>query len=63
MSNTLAHDNIVPFLGVYSTPSHPFALIYEIMDNVDLGQYLARRPTVSKLKLVSMVFSISTVIY
>jgi serine/threonine protein kinase len=59
-STQLSHPNIVPFLGVYSTGSHPFALLYEMMDNLDLSQYLAKRPNVSRLKLVNTVFIIST---
>ena len=53
VSNQLSHPNIIPFLGVYSSPSHPFALLYAMMDNLDLGRYLADHPEVSRLKLVS----------
>ena len=58
VSSQLSHPNVVPFLGVYSTPSHPFALIYAMMDNLDLGRYLAGHPNVSRLKLVSAVLTI-----
>jgi len=51
-SNQLSHPNIVPFIGVYSTPNHPLALVYEMMKN-DLGEYLVEHPDVSRLKLVS----------
>ena len=53
VSSQLSHPNIVPFLGVYSSPSHPFGLIYAMMDNLDLGRYLTDHPDVSRLKLVS----------
>ena len=59
-STQLSHPNIVPFLGVLSTPAHPFALLYEMMDNLDLFQYLAKHPNVSRLKLVSVIFIAST---
>ena len=52
-SSQLSHPNIVPFIGVYSSPSHPFALIYAMMGKLDLGRYLADHPNVSRLKLVS----------
>ena len=55
----LSHRNIVPFLGVYSSPRYPFALLYEMMDNLDLGRYLVEHPEVSRLKLVSAAFTIS----
>jgi serine/threonine protein kinase len=58
VSNKLSHPNVVPFLGVYSAPGHPFALVYEMMENMDLGQYLAQHPNVSRLKLVSIYFTI-----
>jgi len=51
-SNQLSHPNIVPLLGVHSSPSHPFALIYAMMDNLDLGRYLADHPDVSRSKLL-----------
>ena len=54
-STQLSHPSIVPFLGVLSTPIHPFALLYEMMDNLDLQQYLAQHPNVSRLKLVSVI--------
>ena len=52
-STQLSHPNIVPFLGVYSTPTHPLAILYEMMDNLDLGHYLVQHQNVSRLKLVS----------
>ena len=58
-STRLSHPNIVPFLGVLSTPTHPFALLYEMMDNLDLYRYLAQHPNVIRLKLVSVVLIVS----
>ena len=55
VSSQLSHPNIVPFLGVYSTPSHPFALIYAVMDNHDLGLYLAGHLNVSRLRLEDLM--------
>ena len=57
-STQLSHRNIVPFIGVYSTPAHPFALLYGMMDNIDLGRYLVERPDASRLKLVSTALTI-----
>lgn len=54
-SNKLLHPNIVPLIGVLSTPNHSFALIYEMMGNVDLGRYLAQHPNVSRLKLLAEI--------
>ena len=62
MSDKLSHPNIVPFLGVYSAPGHPFALVYKMMENMDLGQYLAQHPNVSRVKLVSMGFTMPAAI-
>jgi serine/threonine protein kinase len=47
---------VVPFVGVYSTEAHPFGLVYEYMDGLDLKQYLRSRPDVGKLKLVFTYF-------
>lgn len=43
---------VVPFVGVYSTEEHPFGLVYEYMDGLDLKQYLRNEPNAQKLKLV-----------
>lgn len=42
----------VPFIGVYSTEAHPFGIVYEYMENLDLKQYLRNKPDVGRLKLV-----------
>ena len=57
-SKTLSHPNVVPLLGVYSAPGYPFALVYEMMENMDLGQYITQHPNISRVKLVSMAFTI-----
>jgi serine/threonine protein kinase len=46
--------NVVSFVGVYSTEAHPFALVYEYMDGLDLKQYLRNEPNARKLELVSV---------
>jgi hypothetical protein len=59
-SNNLSHPNVVPIIGVYSSPAYPFALVYEMMENVDLRQHLAQQPAISRLKFVSTVFMYNT---
>jgi len=44
--------DVVPLLGVYSTETHPFGLVYEYMDGLDLKQYLRNEPNVGRVKLV-----------
>ena len=39
-------------MGVYSTETHPFGLVYEYMDGLDLMQYLGNEPNVGRLELV-----------
>lgn len=57
-STQLSHPNIVPFLGVYSTFTHPLALLYKLMDNLDLYKYLVQHPNINRLKLVSIAFAV-----
>ena len=62
--NLLHHEGVgvVVLLGLYSTEAHPFGLIYEYMDGLDLKQYLKNEPYVGRLKLVhvsSHAFSIA----
>ena len=38
----------VPLVGVYSTEKHPFGLVYEHMDHLDLRQYLKNEPNVGR---------------
>jgi len=61
---TLLHGRdakAVPLLGVYSTETHPFGLVYEYMDGLDLKQYLGNDPNVGRLKLV--LIPTSTICY
>ena len=45
--------NVVPLVGVYSTDDHPFGLVYEYMDGLDLKQHLRNEPNMGRrLKLV-----------
>jgi len=44
--------DVVPLVAVYSTEAHPFGLVYEYMDGLDVRQYLSNRPNVGRLKLV-----------
>ena len=43
---------VVRFLGVYSTPTHPFALVFEFMDHLNLREYLSNNCGVRRLDLV-----------
>ena len=45
--------SVVPLVGVYSTETHPFGLIYEYMEGLDLKQYLRNQPSVGTLRLVT----------
>ena len=52
---TFLHDrgvDVVPLVGVYSTEAHPFGLIYELMDGLDLRQHLRNTPDAGRLNLV-----------
>ena len=44
-------------MGVYSTEAHPFGLVYEYAENLDLKQYLRKEPNVGGLKLVFILVS------
>ena len=44
--------DVVPLVGVYSTETHPFGLIYEYMEGLDLKQHLRNQPNVGTLELV-----------
>ena len=44
--------NMVPLMGVYSTEIHPFGLIYEYMEGLDLKHYLRNQLSVGRLELV-----------
>ena len=46
--------NVVSLVGVYSTETHPFGLIYEYMKGLDLKQHLRNQPSVGTLELVTV---------
>lgn len=48
----LRHENLVSFVGMYTTPEHPLALLFDFMDNLDLGQYLKNNGNAERLALV-----------
>ena len=54
VSSLLHHEDVdvAPLVGVYSTEAHPFGLVYEYMDSLDLRQYLRNESHMEKLKLV-----------
>jgi serine/threonine protein kinase len=40
------------FVGAYNSEKHPFGLVYEYLDGLDLKQYLRNEPYSKRLKLV-----------
>ena len=44
--------DVVPLVGVYSTEAHPFGLVYEYMDGLDLKQHLRNEHDMDRLNLV-----------
>ena len=44
----------VAFVAAYSTESHPFGIIYEYMDGLDLQQFSKHEPYAGRLKLVHL---------
>ena len=48
----LKDGNVVPFIGVYSTPKHPLALVFEFMDHLNLGEYLRNNEDIGRHELV-----------
>ena len=42
----------MPFIGVYSTPKHPLALVFEFMDHLNLGEYLRNNEDIGRHELV-----------
>ena len=43
---------MVPFIGIYSSPEHPSALIFEFMEQLNLREYLRNNRGVRRLELV-----------
>jgi len=48
----LSHRNIVPFVGAYSSLDHPFSLVFDYMEHLNLSEYLRNEPSAGKLELV-----------
>jgi hypothetical protein len=48
----LSHPNVVPFLGVTSSPSYSLSLVFNTAGYLGLREYLDKSPGVDKLKLV-----------
>ena len=53
----LRGPNIVPFIGIYSTPEHLSALVFEFMHHLDLREYLRNNKDVERLELVGSIIS------
>ena len=48
----LSHPNVVPFVGITSTPSCPFSLVFDTAGHLGLREYLKKNPQADKLSLV-----------
>ena len=46
--------NLVPFVAIYSTPKHPFGLVFKSTEHLNLGDYLRNNPDIPRLKLVRL---------
>ena len=44
----------MPFIGIYSTPKHPSALVFEFADHLNLREYLRNNRDVGRLDLVGL---------
>lgn len=42
-------------MGVFSTREHPFCLVYEYMDGLDVGQYLKNAHNTRRMNLVILL--------
>lgn len=51
--NGTKDGNFVPFLGIYSSPIHPFALVFEFMEHLNLGEYLRSNQETRRVEVVS----------
>lgn len=45
-------ESFVPFIGVYSTLEHPFALVFKFADRLNLREYIRKNRDSEGLKLV-----------
>lgn len=48
----LVHPNVVPFIGVYSTPEHPLGLVFEYMEHDNIKEYLRSGKDIGRRELV-----------
>ena len=48
----LKDRNIVPFIGAYSAPKYPLALVFKFMDNLNLREYLRDNEDAGRRELV-----------
>lgn len=49
----LKDGNITPFIGVFSTPMYPLALVFDFMEHLNLREYLRNHKDVGRCELVS----------
>ena len=52
MCTRLSDKYIVPFIGIYSTLEHPFALVFEFMEHRNLREYLRNNRDAGRVELV-----------
>ena len=45
----------MPFIGIYSTPEYPLALVFEFMGHMNLREYLRDKNDISRLELVGFL--------
>jgi hypothetical protein len=48
----LRHQNIVRFVGTYSTPEQPLGLVFDFVGHLNLGVYLRNNGNVVGFELV-----------
>ncbi|KAF9778053.1 kinase-like domain-containing protein [Thelephora terrestris] len=47
--NSIDDRSFAPFLGIYSSEEHPFALVFETMEHRNLGEYLRNNKEVRRI--------------
>ncbi|KAF9778003.1 kinase-like domain-containing protein [Thelephora terrestris] len=47
--NSIDDRSFAPFFGIYSSEEHPFALVFEIMEHRNLGEYLRNNKDVRRI--------------
>ena len=50
-----SHQNIVPFLGAYSTTKNSFSSVFDYMPHLNLSEYLRNKLNVKELELVILI--------